>query len=93
MPPAKPVSHLVVILLTSALAANVIGEALRVLLRFVAGEGTVVERALLQYVEWANAVGPLNLIILSLSFELALRFNLLTLVGIFVGWYYFKYNY
>ena len=93
MPSTKPVSHLVVILFTSALAANVIGEALRVVLHFVAGQGTVVERALLQYWEWANAIGPLNLIILSLSFELALRFNLLTVVGLFVGWYYFKYNY
>ncbi|MFT5090377.1 MAG: hypothetical protein ACI8PG_004757, partial [Planctomycetota bacterium] len=34
-----------------------------------------------------------NLIILSFSFELSLRFNLITLLGMFVGWYYFKYNY
>jgi hypothetical protein len=93
MPATKPVSHLILILLTSALGANIVGEVLRVLLHFVFGPGTIVERALLQYLEWANAIGPLNLIILSFSFELALRFNLITLVGIFVGWYYYKYTY
>jgi len=89
----KPISHLVLILFTSVLGANILGEALRIVLHFIAGPGTIVERALLQYVEWSNAIGPLNLIILSFSFELALRFNVVTLLGMFVGWYYFKYTY
>jgi hypothetical protein len=89
----KPVSHLILILFTSTIGANIIGETLRAVLHFVAGPGTVVERALLQYVDWSNAIGPLNLIILSFSFELSLRFNLMTLMGIFVGWYYYKYTY
>ena len=36
----KPVSHLILILLTSMLGANIIGEVLRVLLTFVAGTDT-----------------------------------------------------
>lgn len=89
----KPVSHLVLILFTSMLGANIIGEALRVVLTFIAGSDTIVERALLQYLTYSVGPHMFNLIILSFSFELSLRFNLITLLGMFVGWYYFKYNY
>ncbi|MGY8824988.1 MAG: DUF4321 domain-containing protein [Candidatus Latescibacterota bacterium] len=89
----KPVSHLVLILFTSMLGANIIGEALRVVLTFIAGSDTIVERALLQYLTYSIGPHMFNLIILSFSFELSLRFNLITLLGMFVGWYYFKYNY
>ena len=65
----KPIGHLLLILFTSTLGANILGEALRVLLGFIAGSDTIVERALLQYVTYS--IGPhwLNLIILSFSFE------------------------
>ena len=66
---------------------------LRVILTFVAGTDTIVERALLQYVTYSIGPHMLNLIILSFSFELALRFNLVTLLGMFVGWYYYRYSY
>ncbi len=89
----KRVSHLVVILFISVLGANIIGEALRIVLHFVAGGGSIVERALLDYVTYPIGPHALNLIILSLSFELSLHFNVITLLGIFVGWYYFKYSY
>ena len=89
----KPVSHLILILFTSMIGANIIGEVLRVLLTFVAGTDTIVERALLQYVSYSIGPHMFNLIILSFSFELSLRFNLITLLGMFVGWYYFRYSY
>jgi len=89
----KPVSHLILILFTSMLGANIIGEVLRVLLTFVAGTDTIVERALLQYVSYSIGPHMFNVIILSFSFELSLRFNLITLLGMFVGWYYFRYSY
>ena len=89
----KPVSHLILILFTSMLGANIIGEVLRVLLTFIAGTDTIVERALLQYVSYSIGPHMFNLIILSFSFELSLRFNLATLLGMFVGWYYFRYSY
>ena len=89
----KPVGHLVVILFISILGANIIGEALRILLHFIAGGGSIVERALLDYVPYSIGPHMLNLIILSFSFELSLHFNVITLLGIFVGWYYFKYSY
>ena len=89
----KPISHLILILFTSMLGANNIGEVLRVLLTFVAGTDTIVERALLQYVSYSIGPHMFNLIILSFSFELSLRFNLATLLGMFVGWYYFRYSY
>ena len=75
------------------LGANIIGEVLRVLLTFIAGTDTIVERALLQYVTYSIGPHMFNLIILSFSFELSLRFNLATLLGMFVGWYYFRYSY
>lgn len=89
----KPVTHLILVLFTSMIGANVAGEALRVVLHFVAGPDTIVERALLQYVSWPIGPHMLNLIILSFSFELSLRFNVITLLGMVVGWYYFKYSY
>ena len=89
----KPVSHLILILFTSMLGANIIGEVLRGLLTFVAVTDTIVERALLQYVSYSIGPHMFNLIILSFSFELSLRFNLITLLGMFVGWYYFRYSY
>ena len=89
----KRVGHLIVILFVSVLGANIIGEALRIVLHFVAGDGSIVERALLNYVTYPIGPHGLNLIILSLSFELSLHFNVITLLGIFVGWYYFKYSY
>ena len=89
----QPVTHLILILFTSMLGANIIGEVLRVLLTFVAGTDTIVERALLQYVSYSIGPHMFNLIILSFSFELLLRFNLITLLGMFVGWYYFRYSY
>ena len=89
----KPALHLVVILFTSVLGANVIGEALRRVLHFVAGGGSIVERALLDYVTWPIGPHMLNLIILSFTFELVLNFNVISLLGVFVGWYYFKYSY
>ena len=89
----KPVSHLILILFTSMLGANIIGEVLRVLLTFVAGTDTIVERALLQYVSYSIGPHMFTLIILSFSFELSLRFTLITLLGMFVGWYYFRYSY
>jgi hypothetical protein len=89
----KPVSHLVLILFVSAIGGSVIGESLRFILRVVAGEGSIVERALLDFFVWPVGPLPLNLIILSFQFELTLHFNVITLLGIFVGWYYFKYSY
>ena len=89
----KPVSHLILVLFTSVIGANITGEALRVVLHFIAGPDTIVERALLQYVSWSVGPHMFNLIILSFSFDLSLRFNVITLLGMFVGWYYFKYSY
>jgi hypothetical protein len=89
----KPVSHLILVLFISLIAANVAGEAMRAIIHFLSGTDTIVERALLQYLSWS--VGPitLNLVILTFSFDLSLRFNLITVVGMFIGWYYLKHTY
>ena len=89
----KSATHLVLVLFLSVLGANVIGEALRLILHFIVGGGSIVERALLNYVTWSLGPHMLNLIILSFEFELAMHFNVISLLGIFVGWYYYKYSY
>ena len=89
----KPISHLILILFVSAIAGSVVGESMRFILRFVAGEDSIVERALLDYFPYKIGPHMLNLIILSFQFGLTLNFNVITLLGIFVGWYYFKYSY
>lgn len=88
----KPVSHLILILFVSAIGGSVVGESLRLILRFVA-EDTIVEKALLNYISYDIGPHMLNLIVLSFQFALTLNFNVMTLLGIFVGWYYFKYSY
>ena len=85
--------RLIIVLFLCVLCANVIGEAVRFLLQLAAGEGTIVERALLNYVNWPVGPHKLNLIILSFQFELALHFNVITLLGILAGWYYYRYSY
>ena len=89
----KSASHLILILFTSVIGANIIGEALRVALHFLVGEGNIVERSLLNYQEYPVGPYSFSLIILSFSFALKLKFNVITLLGIFVGWYYIKYSY
>ena len=89
----KPVSHLILILFTSMMGANVIGEALRSILRLIAGDSSIVERALLSSRPYDIGPYTFNLWILSFSFELNLHFNLITLLGMLVGWYYFRYSY
>jgi len=89
----KPISHLILILFISAIGGSVIGESLRLILRFIADEGSIVERALLDYFSYEIGPHMLNLIILSFQFALTLNFNVITLLGIFAGWYYFKYSY
>jgi hypothetical protein len=89
----KPLGHLIFILFISAIGGSVVGESLRLILRFVAGDGSIVERALLDFFRYEIGPHMLNLIILSFQFELALNFNVITLLGLFVGWYYFKYSY
>ena len=68
-------------------------KPLRLILHFIVGGGSIVERALLNYVTWSLGPHMLNLIILSFEFELAMHFNVISLLGIFVGWYYYKYSY
>jgi hypothetical protein len=89
----KPLSHLILILFTGMMGANIIGEALRNILHFIAGEDTIVERALLHYVKYPIGPHDINLWILSFSFGLELHFNVITLLGILIGWYYFRYSY
>ena len=89
----KPVSHLVLMLLVSAIGGSVLGESLRFVLRYVAGESSIVERALLDFFRYEIGPHRLDLVILSLQFELGLSFNVITLLCILAGWYYFKYSY
>ena len=89
----KPVSHLILILFTGMMGANIIGETLRSILHLIAGESSIVVQALLRYVPYDIGPHTFNLWILSFSFELSLHFNLITLLGVLVGWYYFRYSY
>ncbi len=89
----KPISHLILILFTAMIGANLIGEMLRVILVYLVGPDTIVELALLRYVEYSIGPHMFNLVILSFSFDLSLKFNLITMLGIFVGWYYFRHSY
>jgi hypothetical protein len=89
----KPLSHLLLILFTSLIGANIIGEALRYILHAFGSAGTTVEHAMLDYVRYNIGPHTINLIILSFSFDLSLHFNAFTMLGIFVGWYYFRYSY
>ena len=89
----KPFSHLILILFTAMIGANLVGEMLRFILMALIGPDTIVELSLLRYVEYSIGPHMFNLIILSFSFELSLKFNLITMLGLVVGWYYFRHTY
>ncbi len=89
----KPLSHLILIILTTLIGANLLGEMLRFILIALVGPDTIVELALLRYVEYSIGPHMFNLVILSFSFNLSLKFNLITMLGLFVGWYYFRHSY
>ncbi len=89
----KPISHLIFILFTAMIGANLAGEMLRFILVALFGSDTIVEIALLRYVEYSIGPHMFNFVILSFEFDLSLKFNLITVLGLFVGWYYFRHSY
>jgi len=89
----KPLSHLVLILFISVLCANIVGEALRRVLFFLVGSGSLPERALLDYIHYDIGPHMFDARIFAFSFGFTLNLNVISLLGIFVGWYYYKYSY
>ncbi len=89
----KPLTHLILILFVSVLFANIIGEALRIVLYFLVGSGSLPERALLDYVHYNIGPHMFDARIFSFSFGFTLNLNVISLLGIFVGWYYYRYSY
>ena len=89
----KPLSHLILILLVSVILANVIGEALRRVLYFLVGTGSLPERALLDYIHYDIGPYMFDVVVFSFSFGFTLNLNVISLLGIFVGWYYYRYSY
>lgn len=86
--------RLIVALFVGSLIGNVAAEVLKILLRGVGLSQTVVEKVLAQpLVQYEFPPACLNFIVLTLTFGFTLHFSLLTLLGMGLGWYYFKYSY
>jgi len=80
---------LVIALLVGLLFGNVVGE----IFGFVLPKNSVVEKVLVNALEYEQAPIRLNLIILTLTVGFSLKINLISLVGIAAAWYYVKYSY
>ena len=90
----KSIGVLIIAIFIGVLAANVLAAALNVIFESLGLQNNVVQKVLVDpLVEYKFGPIPLNLIIVSLTFGFSLNFNVLSLLGIGMAWYYVKYSY
>ena len=90
MPNSKGTGYLIVTLFVGLLVGSGIGRALELL---IPGEN-IVEKALLSTIwEYGTGAVSLNLIVLSFDLALSLHINVIGILGMLAGWYYYKYSY
>lgn len=76
-------------LLVGLLFGNVVGEVLG----FVLPEGSIVEKVLVNALEYEQSPITVNLIVLTVTLGFSLKINIISLVGLAAAWYYVKYLY
>jgi len=90
MPRDKGTGYLIVSLFVGLLVGSAVGKALALL---IPGEN-IVEKALLSTIwEYGPGAVSLNLIVLRFDLALSLQINVIGILGMLAGWYYYKYSY
>ncbi|HID96304.1 MAG TPA: DUF4321 domain-containing protein [Candidatus Latescibacteria bacterium] len=85
----KTIGLLIVLLCIGLLIGTVVGE----ILGFLLPENNVVRKVLVNSFRYELQPLTINLIVFSITFGFGLNFNLITLIGIVLAWYYYKYSY
>lgn len=85
----KTTGMFVVSLLVGLLMGTVVGNILGTILP----DGSVVEKVLVNSYTYVFPPFTLNLVVLTITLGFSLKVNLISLIGLAVAWYYFKYFY
>jgi len=85
----KSTGTLIVTLFVGLLIGTVVGE----ILGFILPDNNVVKKVLVDSFRYEFAPVTLNLIVLTITFGFTLKFNIISLLGITIAWYYYKYSY
>ena len=79
--------------LVSLMAGLLVGTVVGNILGAILPDGSVVEKVLVDSYTYVFHPFTINLIVLTLTFGFSLKVNLISLIGMAVAWYYFKYFY
>ncbi|MCK4417117.1 MAG: DUF4321 domain-containing protein [Candidatus Latescibacteria bacterium] len=85
----KSTGILIITLFVGLLIGTVVGE----ILGFILPENNVVKKVLVDSFKYEFFPNTLNLIVLTITFGFTLKFNIISLLGIVIAWYYYKYSY
>ena len=84
---------LILAIFVALLAATIAGEILNIVFESLGLQNIVVQRVLVSTTEYEFGPFKFDLIIVSLTFGLELKLNVLSLLAIGTAWYYVKYSY
>ncbi len=89
----RSIGFLIVAIFVGILAGNIVGEILNVIFESLGLQNNVVQKVLVDTIQYEFYPIRLNLIVMTLTFGFSLKFNVLSLLGIGTAWYYVKYSY
>ena len=89
----RSIGFLIVAIFVGILAGNIVGEILNVVFESLGLQNNVVQKVLVDTIQYEFFPMRLNLMVMTLTFGFSLKFNVLSLLGIGTAWYYVKYSY
>ena len=90
----RSAGFLIIAIFVGVLAGNIVGAVLNVVFEHLGLQGNVVQKVLVDsLVQYEFYPTRLNLMVMTLTLGFSINFNVLSLVGIGMAWYYAKYSY
>ena len=89
----KSLGILIVALIIGVIAGNVVGQVLAVIFDGLSLENNVVKKVLIDSYVYRLDPIEINLIVMTLTLGFSIGFNVLSVLGIGIAWYYVKYSY
>ena len=90
----RSVGFLIIAIFVGILAGNIVGAVLNVIFENLGLQDNVVQKVLVDpLLQYEFYPMRLNLMVMTLTLGFSLNFNVLSLVGIGMAWYYVKYSY
>ena len=90
----RSVGFLIIAIFVGILTGNIAGAVLNVVFENLGLQDNVVQKVLVDpLVQYEFYPMRLNLMVMTLTLGFSLNFNVLSLIGIGMAWYYVKYSY